>query len=78
MSDEMQIIIADDHPIVRGGLRQLIDSDPQLKVVAEANDGEEAIRKIEELRPGLRFWISICPNWTGLVSPAKSPDSSCR
>ena len=51
MSDEIQIIIADDHPIVRSGLRQIIDIDPHLKVVAEANDGEEAIRKIEELHP---------------------------
>jgi len=51
MSDEIQIIIADDHPIVRSGLRQSIGFDRQLKVVAEANDGEEAIRKIDEMRP---------------------------
>lgn len=51
MSSEIHIVIADDHPIVRRGLRQTIEGDLQLKVLAEADDGEEAIRLIEELGP---------------------------
>ncbi len=44
---EITIIIADDHPIVRQGLRQVIEEDPRLRVVAEANNGEEAIESIK-------------------------------
>lgn len=51
MSDEITIVIADDHPIVRQGLRLLIEADPRLKVLAEADDGEAAVALIEELKP---------------------------
>ena len=51
MSNEISIIIADDHPIVRKGLRQMIEADARLKVLAEADDGEAAIALIEELKP---------------------------
>jgi DNA-binding NarL/FixJ family response regulator len=51
MADEIRIVIADDHPIVRRGLAQTIEAEPQLKVVGEAGDGNEALRKIRELAP---------------------------
>ena len=40
-----RILVADDHPIVRSGLRQVLDTQPDLRVVAEANDGAEAVKK---------------------------------
>jgi DNA-binding NarL/FixJ family response regulator len=51
MESEIKIIIADDHPIVRQGLRQTIESGAGLKVVAEAGDGREALARIKELKP---------------------------
>jgi DNA-binding NarL/FixJ family response regulator len=51
MSMEIKVVIADDHPIFRQGLRQIIETDPRLKVVGEAEDGEEALRLIRELSP---------------------------
>jgi DNA-binding NarL/FixJ family response regulator len=48
---EIEVLIADDHPIVRRGLRQVIEADAALKVVAEAGDGREVLERIEELRP---------------------------
>ena len=51
MSNEIHIIIADDHPVVRKGLRQIIEADLRLKVLAEADDGEAAVKLIEELKP---------------------------
>jgi DNA-binding NarL/FixJ family response regulator len=40
-----RILVADDHPIVRSGLRQVLDAQPDLEVVAEAEDGAEAVKK---------------------------------
>jgi DNA-binding NarL/FixJ family response regulator len=46
MTDEITILIADDHPIVRQGLRQTIEEDRRLRVVAEARDGEQAVEAV--------------------------------
>src|SRR6201986_4117952 len=51
MSKEIRIVIADDHPIFRRGLRMMIEADPLLKVVAEADDGESALARIVEFQP---------------------------
>ena len=51
MNDQIEIVIADDHPIVRQGLRQLIEADLHLTIVAEAGDGETALQLIETHRP---------------------------
>lgn len=51
MGAEIRVVIADDHPILRQGLRQTIEASPDLKVVAEAGDGEAALDRIRELRP---------------------------
>jgi DNA-binding NarL/FixJ family response regulator len=51
MAAEITVLIADDHPIVRKGLRQLIESDPQLKIVEETGDGQTALDRIEQLQP---------------------------
>ena len=51
MSDNLTVLIADDHPIVRAGLRSVINEDAALRVVAEAGDGNEALRAIVEHRP---------------------------
>ena len=51
MQDEITIIIADDHPIFRQGLRQILDRTEGLRVVGEASDGEEALAQLHALRP---------------------------
>jgi DNA-binding NarL/FixJ family response regulator len=47
----LRVYVADDHPVVRNGLRGLIDSQPDMAVVGEAPDGETAVRDVAELRP---------------------------
>lgn len=48
MSTEISIVIADDHPIFRQGLRQIIEREPAFKIVAEASDGDAALEVIEQ------------------------------
>jgi len=53
MKKELRVLIADDHPIFRQGLRQVIETDPGLKVVAEASDGEQAFERLCEAQPDI-------------------------
>jgi DNA-binding NarL/FixJ family response regulator len=65
MADEIRIVLADDHPIVRRGLRLTIESDPQLRVVAEANDGHEALAHIRVHQPDIAVLDIDMPNLDG-------------
>lgn len=51
MQEKLQVLIADDHPIFRQGLKQVIERDPSLLVVAEAENGDMALASIKEFAP---------------------------
>jgi len=51
--EEVRFVIADDHEIVREGLRSLIEKQPGWKVVGEATNGREAVEKTKELNPDI-------------------------
>jgi DNA-binding NarL/FixJ family response regulator len=61
-----RILLADDHPLVRGGLRSVIDKQPDLKVVAEASDGAEAVEKALAGELELAILDVAMPRLTGL------------
>lgn len=67
MSEQITILIADDHPIFRRGLRMVIENDPVLIVVSEVDDGEAAIKEIEALNPVVAVLDVDMPQADGLT-----------
>ena len=72
MSAPVRILLADDHAVLRAGLRALLDAEPDLEVVGEAATGEEAIEKTRELNPTSSSWTSRCPASAGSRPHARS------
>jgi DNA-binding NarL/FixJ family response regulator len=66
-----RILLADDHPMVRRGLRLVLDAEPDLTVVAEAGDGAEAVRAALATELDLAVLDVAMPNMTGLQAAAE-------
>src|SRR5947209_4253129 len=62
----IRIVIADDHPIFRDGLRRLLESEPDLKVIGEARDGSEAVKLARQLKPEIMLLDLAMPKHPGL------------
>ena len=65
MSNPIRIVIADDHPIVRTGLRRVIEGEPDFEVVAEAGDGETGLELIRKLQPHVAILDLDMPKLNG-------------
>jgi DNA-binding NarL/FixJ family response regulator len=65
--DNLRIVIADDHPVFRLGLRQIIEEEPGLQVVGDAGDGQGALEMIRTLRPAIAILDIAMPQLDGLV-----------
>jgi DNA-binding NarL/FixJ family response regulator len=66
MPERKKIVIAEDHTILREGLRMLLSSNPAFEVVGEAQDGLEAIRSVESLKPDLILMDLSMPRMNGV------------
>lgn len=65
-SHPIRIVIADDHPIFRDGLRRLLEAEPDLKVIGEACDGAEAVKLARQLKPDILLLDLAMPRHPGL------------
>ncbi|HEX2598177.1 MAG TPA: response regulator transcription factor [Terriglobales bacterium] len=71
MPNKISVLLVDDHTLVRLGFRRLLEDAPDVRVVGEAKDGEEAIRLAQELRPRVIVMDCALPGVSGLVATRK-------
>ncbi|PZG21596.1 response regulator [Nonomuraea aridisoli] len=64
----LRLLIADDHPIVRDGLRAALSGEPDLEIVGEAADGEQAVRLAADLRPDIVLMDLRMPGMDGVAA----------
>jgi DNA-binding NarL/FixJ family response regulator len=66
VDEKIRVLVADDHPLMRKGLRMSIEEEPDLKVVAEASDGQTALEQIEKFQPEIALLDIEMPKLDGL------------
>jgi CheY-like chemotaxis protein len=64
---KIRLLLVDDHPVVRKGVASCLSRHPRLEIVAEADDGVEAVRMAKELRPDMVLTDIDMPNMNGLA-----------
>ena len=68
MPNKISVLLVDDHSLVRRGFRRILEDAPDISVVGEASDGEEAVRLARELKPRLIVMDCALPGMSGLVA----------
>jgi DNA-binding NarL/FixJ family response regulator len=69
--NRISVLLADDHTLVRRGFRRLLEDDPDIEVVGEAGDGEEAIRLARSLKPRVIVMDCAMPGTSGIAATQK-------
>jgi two-component system response regulator NreC len=68
IATKIRVLIADDHTILREGLRKLLSEEPDIDVVGEAADGHQAVKKAEELKPDVILLDLAMPGMNGIAA----------
>lgn len=71
----IRVMLADDHTLLRQGLRRIIESDPELVVVAEASSGTEAIELAEQHRPDVAVMDIAMKELNGIEAAGQIQDA---
>ncbi len=72
----IRLVIADDHPIFRDGLRRLLEAESDMKVIGEAKDGAEAVKLARQLKPDIMLLDLAMPKHPGLEALRELSDGS--
>ena len=75
MSKKIKLMLADDHAVVRSGLRMLLDAQPDMEIIEEAKSGAEAVAKVQELRPDIVLMDVEMPGMNGIEATQKIKES---
>ncbi len=75
MSKKIKLMLADDHAVVRSGLRMLLDAQPDMEIIGEAESGAEAVAKVQELRPDIVLMDVEMPEMNGIEATRKIKES---
>ena len=80
MTEPIRVLIADDHEIVRRGVREYLVGEPDMQVVVEAPNGIEALRNVDELRPDVLIVDVQMPAMSGVevTSRVKQRHPECQ
>jgi DNA-binding NarL/FixJ family response regulator len=65
-TERIRVLVADDHPVFRRGMRAILGAEPDTELVGEATDGEEAVARALELRPDVILMDLNMPKMTGI------------
>ena len=76
MPNKISVLLVDDHSLVRRGFRRILEDAPDIAVVGEASDGEEAVRMAKELKPRLIVMDCALPGMSGLVATRRILENS--
>lgn len=71
MAPKITVLLADDHALVRRGFRRMLEDDPEISVVGEASDGNEAVRLACELQPRVIVMDCAMPELSGIEATRK-------
>jgi DNA-binding NarL/FixJ family response regulator len=66
MGNVIRVLLADDHVLLRQGIRQFLEDEGDIEIIAEASDGAQALRQVEELRPDVAVLDIRMPEVTGV------------
>src|ERR1700739_4056547 len=66
MADKITVLLVDDHALVRKGFRRMLEDDPTITVVGEANDGNDAVKLAIQLRPRVTVMDCALPGISGI------------
>ena len=71
MPEKISVLLVDDHSLVRQGFRRILEDEPDVTVVGEAGDGNEAVRLARELKPKVIVMDCALPGASGLIATRK-------